>query len=116
VNDWWYTSVGAFELSQFKFLYLKNSKKRRCFDDKTTIHNKVSHKRWILDTGVYIPHQLQYANTECLGGTQQLALLVMWQLIELLDVKDTWNWGMPPPHAMHATCHASEQTATIHSQ
>jgi hypothetical protein len=40
---------------------------------------------------------------------------MMWQLIEPLDVRDTWNWGMTPPHAVHATYHALEQTATTHT-
>ena len=28
---------------------------------------------------------------------------------------DTWNWDTPPPHAVPAICHVSEQTATIYA-
>ena len=36
-------------------------------------------------------------------------------MIQLQDVTDTWNWDTPPPHAVPAICHVSEQTATIYA-
>jgi len=34
-------------------------------------------------------------------------------VIQLQDVMDTWNWDTPPPHAVPAICHVSEQTQGV---
>jgi len=97
------STVSNFKVQTFLQIYV-------IFINEQPQDNKITYKA---DTDVFIPHRLLYANTEYLDGTQQLVLWVRWQVIQLQDVMDTWNWDTPPPHAVPAICHVSEQTVTI---